>query len=199
MGDENLHAILEMLAAPIPSPAAASGAAVAASVGASLLIMAAATISHRLPEGAEKSVVEGLGDKAHRMRNMLEDVFDQDAKAYGRVVRLRAQQKGAERDEQLERAWKTATIIPGVLGRSAMICLKVAADLAPKAPLAARPDIVTAALLLHAAVQASLVIVQRNLTHVADQAFCQKIRRNQSFLDDRDALLVLVVQSAGSP
>lgn len=194
MGDTNLHEVLRSLSAPVPSPAAASAAAVSAATGASLLVMSAEATARRMPEGPERTEIVDIGAKAGRMRNMLEDVYEQDASAFGRVVELRRLPPGPERKEKLERAWKTATIVPGAMGRSAMICLRLASDLAPKVTPAARTDVAAAAWLCHAAVQVSLLIVRRNLASIADEAFREKILRNLPFLDDRDALLRAVLE-----
>lgn len=198
MGDISLHEVLRALSAPVPSPAAASAAAASAATGASLLVMAAEATARRLPEGQEKTAVAEMGAKAGRMRNMLEDVYEQDAEAYGRLLELRKRSPSIERDGLMERAWKTATIIPGAMGRAAMISLRLAGDLAPKAPPAARPDVAAAAWLCYAAVQASLIIVHRNLTHISDMAFREKFVRNLSFLDDRDRVLKSVLKATTS-
>lgn len=193
MGDTNLHAILEALSAPMPSPAAAGAAAASAAMGAALLVMAAQTTARRLPDGPERSAAVAVGEKAGRMRNMLEDIYEQDPVAYARVMGLRKQRASPERDELLCRAWKTATIIPGAMGRAAMICLRLAAELIRIAPPAVGSDIAIAAWHCHATVLASLTIVRRNLAYIQDTAFHEKILRNLSFLDDRDAFLKTVV------
>lgn len=188
-----MHEVLMALSAPVPSPAAASAAAASAAAGAALLVMAARTTIRRLPEGPPKVKVVGISEKAGRMRNMLEDVYEQDAAAYERVLKLLRQPENLERDALLERAWKTATIVPGALGRAAMICLRLASDLLPLAPPTARPDVTTAAWLCYAAVQASLTIVQGNLTHITDAAFREKFIKNLTFLSERDVLLKNII------
>ncbi|MBI2953306.1 MAG: cyclodeaminase/cyclohydrolase family protein [Chloroflexi bacterium] len=191
-----MHELLAAFAAPAVAPAGISGSAISGAIGAALLVKVARLSERKLPEGPERAKAVMLADKIGRLSIMLEDVVDQDAAAYTKLVSVKsAHAKGLESDETLERAMKTVTLIPGAMGRAAMICINLAVELAEIAHPPALSDVAMGALLCNAAAEASLIAVKHNLDEISDESFCSKILSKLDFFDGRDAKLERIART----
>lgn len=197
LSQSSLHELLATYSAPAPAPAGISGSALGATVGAALILKAARITERRLTDEARRETVAMIASKVERLRNMLEEIVDQDAKAYTKLVRVKsAYAKGLESDIALENALKTVTLIPGAMGRAAMICINLARELADLAYPAVLSDLAMGAWLCYAAVEASLLALQHNLEEITDQSFCNKIRSKLDFFEQREALVQQVTLAA---
>ena len=194
--DSTLHQLLAAYSAPAVAPAGISGSALAGAIGAALMVKVARITERKLPPGPERDKVVELGEKIERLRNVLEDVVDEDAEAYAKLVRIKsAHAKGLESDEALERALKTSTIIPGAMGRAAMICINLAAELAEVAYPRALWDLAMGVWLCNVAVEASLAAVAHNLSEISDDAFQAKILGKLGFFDNRSSTLDAILST----
>lgn len=184
--DGTLHELLAALSAPGVAPAGISGSALSGAAGAALILKVARITERKLPPGPDREKALMVASKVERLRNMLEDIVDQDAEAYTKLIRTKsAHAKGLAEAETLERALKTVTLIPGAMGRAAMICINLADELADVAYPVVLSDLSMGAWLCYAAVEASLMALSHNLGEISDQAFCDKIRSKLDFFDDR--------------
>ncbi len=185
-----LHELLAAYSAPGVSPAGISAGALSAAVGAALILKVARISERKISPGPELEKVQMVASKVERLRNMLEDVVDQDAEAYGRLVRIKsAHTKGLESFETVERALKTVTLLPGAMGRAAMICINLADELVDVAYPVVLSDLYMGAWLCRAGVEASLMALNHNLEEISDTAFCEKIRSKLDFFDHRNDVL----------
>ena len=195
--DLTLHELLSAYSAPGVAPAGISGSALGGAVGAALIVKVGRISQRRLEPGPERDRLSRLADKVENLRNMLEDIVEQDATAYARVVRLKSPSRSGENGADLERALKTATIIPGAMGRAALICVNSAAEMVEMAYPPVLPDLGMGAWLCFAAAETSLLTVKHNLTQIADEAFAKKILSRLDFFDDRAATLGRILDTIG--
>jgi formiminotetrahydrofolate cyclodeaminase len=159
------------------------------------LIVKVARISERkLPPGAERDKTAMVSGKVERLRMMLEDIVDHDTNAYSNLVRLKvANTKGMASDESVERALKTATLIPGAMGRAALLCVNLAREIVHIAFGPALADLAMGSWLCYAATEASIMAVEYNLNQIKDQEFCSKIHRKLGFFDNRNDTLQHII------
>lgn len=188
--DCTLDELLAAYSAPAVAPAGISGSALGGAVGAALIVKVARITERKLPPGSAREKVAMVASKVERLRSMLEDIVDHDSNAYANLVRVKvAQSKGLETIEAVERAVKTATLIPGAMGRAAMICVNLAEEIVDIAHTAALTDLAMGSWLCYAAAEASLLAVKHNLNQIDDEAFCQKILGKLDFFDNRATTL----------
>ncbi|MBI4319278.1 MAG: cyclodeaminase/cyclohydrolase family protein [Chloroflexi bacterium] len=195
--DLSLHDLLEAYSAPAVAPAGASAAALTGALGASLVVKVARITHRRLAPGPDRDHALAVADKVGRFRQMLEDIVDQDVEAYARVVRLKAKPNRHSNQQDIERALKTATLVPGAMGRAAVICVNSAAELVEIAHLPALSDLGMGARLCLTAAEISLMTVQHNLSQIADESFRQKILGRLDFFDNRSATLDTILAAIG--
>ncbi len=197
--DCTLHQLLAAYSAPTIVPAGISGCALSGAIGAALILKVAILSARKLPEGHAREKVLAIARRVEPLRNMLEDIVDQDAKACARLAKTKSGHgKGVESDDTLQRALKTATIVPGAMGRASMICLNLATDLVEFAHPPALPDLAMGAWLCRAAAESSLLAMQHNLQEITDKAFCDKITAQMSFFDGRQASLERILLAVDS-
>jgi formiminotetrahydrofolate cyclodeaminase len=110
--DSALREYLNLLAERIPAPGGGSAAALVAACGASLICMVAQySIGRGKPARIEKRL-QGVCQKAEKIRERMLELVDLDAEAYMAVVRAR---KGTVKDQ--EKANKLAAAVPAELGK----------------------------------------------------------------------------------
>ena len=192
----NLDDLLKAYSAPAVAPAGVSGSALTAAVGAALIVKVARITERKLPSGADRERVASAAERVERTRNMLRDIVLQDAEAYSKLVRAKTlYAKGEETQENVQLAIKTATLIPGAMGRAAMICINLAADIVDVAYAPATSDLAMGSLLLSSAVEAHLLAVRHNLDEITDEAFRAKILSKHDFFDARAATLQRILDT----
>lgn len=183
-----LSDLLHAFAANSPVPGGGSAAALAASVGVSLLIMVAGLPRTRTNSQAEKTDLTQSAARLRPLLTFLLDLVDKDSEAYRTVVaahRLpRDTADGAEaRRVAIEVAMKAATETPLQTMRTCRQALFEAAIVADRGLASARSDVGVAVELLLAAVRGAALNVSANLPNVADVPFVDRVRAERQRLE----------------
>jgi formiminotetrahydrofolate cyclodeaminase len=161
------------LAAGTPTPGGGSAAALAGSLGASLVAMVCALTVGREGYREHDQALQAIASRATTLRSDLLALVDRDAAAYDEVIAALRLPKGTEAEKEarraaLRRANLGATEAPLKAAEACRTVLELAADLLPKGNRNARSDIGSAALLAGAGLQAALMNVRVNLPGLGD-------------------------------
>jgi formiminotetrahydrofolate cyclodeaminase len=171
--DLTLRELNARLASREPIPGGGSAAAVAGALGASLVAMVAELTIGR-PDAAEhESALRDLRDEAVAHQQLLLDLAEQDARAYGAVVAARRMPKESEeerttRAEAMRRTMVAAAEVPLLTAGAAVDVLELARAVAPIGNPNAISDAGVAAELAAAAVRGAILNVRINLPFLAD-------------------------------
>ncbi|HEX6656051.1 MAG TPA: cyclodeaminase/cyclohydrolase family protein [Candidatus Limnocylindria bacterium] len=173
--DLDLRELNARLASRAPIPGGGSAAAWAGAMGASLVAMVAELTIGR-PDAAEREeqLVE-LRDEAIAHQQLLLDLAEQDARAYGAVVAARRLPKGTDdertaRTAAIGRTMVAAAEIPLLAAGAALDVLELARAIAPIGNPKAASDAGVAAELAAAAVRGAILNVRINLPYLAEDA-----------------------------
>ncbi|TML10982.1 MAG: cyclodeaminase/cyclohydrolase family protein [Actinobacteria bacterium] len=146
--------LLDAFAEPTPAPAGGSAAALAVSMGAALLSMAARiSIDHWAEAGSVAAQAEAL-----RLRTA--PLAQADAEAYAEVLRLRRERAG---DAELGRAFDHAAEVPLRIAEAGADVAELAAYAAPRVKPSVEGDTAAAAVLAHAGAVIAAQLVAINL------------------------------------
>jgi len=185
--DLSCRDLLEAFSASDPTPGGGSASALAAAVGASLLLMVAGLPKSRTNADAEKSILRGVSTTVTGLRQQLTDAIDADAAAYDLVVAAFRQPRATPQDQEarkaaIQRALRAATDVPLGVMRVATSALEQAAIVAANGHKPAASDVGVAAALLAAAVDGARLNVETNLEGVDDAAYADAVRAEISTL-----------------
>jgi formiminotetrahydrofolate cyclodeaminase len=161
------------LAAGTPTPGGGSAAALAGSLGVSLVAMVCALTVGREGYREHDQALQAIASRATTLRRDLLALVDGDAAAYDDVMAALRLPKGTEAEKEARRAALRhanlgATEAPLAAAEACRAVLELAADLLPKGNRNARSDIGSAALLAGAGLQAALMNVRVNLPGLGD-------------------------------
>ena len=151
--------LLDGLAAPAPSPAGGTAAAVVAAMAASLVTM----VGRGSPEWSEGPAA---ADRAAVLRDRLLVLGEEDVQAFGEVVaayRASRELEPGEWERELARALLHASEVPLEIARCAADVAELAAGAAGAGRRPMRPDAEAAAILAEAATRAAALLVSGNL------------------------------------
>lgn len=151
--------LLDGLAAPAPSPAGGTAAAVVAAMAASLVTMVGKG-SPGWPEGA------AVADRAAALRDRLLLLGGEDVQAFGEVLtayRASREFEPGERERELAGALLRASEVPLEIARCAADVAELAVGAAGAGRRPMRPDAEAAAILAEAATRAAALLVSGNL------------------------------------
>ena len=175
-----LSAFIEQLAAESAYPAGGSSAALAGTLGASLVSMACRlTLGKEGYEEAEQelkavlSISEGL-------RNSLLAAVDIDADAYQKVLRARTLPEETD-DEQKIRAvavraaFREACESPRQIARDCLEVLRLCVRIAPAVKLQVAPDLGAAAIHVLGGLEIAVMNVQVNLPFVSNDEYSDEV------------------------
>src|SRR4051794_17645605 len=142
--------LLEAFSASDPTPGGGSASALAASVGASLLLMVAGLPKSRTNAEAEKSILRGVTTTVTGLRQQLTEAIDADAAAYDLVVAAYRQPKATPQEQEarkaaIQRALRAATDVPLGVMRLAASALEQAVMVAANGHKPAASDVGVAA------------------------------------------------------
>jgi formiminotetrahydrofolate cyclodeaminase len=170
----SLEEFADKLAAGTPTPGGGSAAALAGSLGASLVGMVCALTIGREGYREHDEALRAIAGRADSLRRELLTLVDRDAAAYDGVMAAIRLPKGTDAEKSargaaLRQANLRATEAPLAASEACRSVLELAADLLPKGNRNARSDIGSAALLAGAGLQAALMNVRVNLPGLGDE------------------------------
>ena len=174
-----------------PVPGGGSAAALAGTVGTSLLLMVAGI--PKTKTGAPEETAD-LADAASRIRLLRDSLLarvDRDSEAYGRVMaafRLpkASEAEKAQRQQAIDAATREATEVPLETMRACQQALRGAAIVAANGNRSAASDVGVAVELLLASLRGARMNVEINLKGLADADYVARIRTEAGQLE-RDA------------
>jgi methenyltetrahydrofolate cyclohydrolase len=187
--DLPLSELLETLASPEPAPGSGFVAAVAVSMAASLVAMAA-----RLSR-SEWTEARGAAAQAQSLRSRVTPLAETNARAYIEAVDALRQpaspaqprRPGEEtRDEALARKLAKAADVPVQIGRAGADVAALAAAVAENGNPGLRPDVAVAAALALAGARGAATLVEVNLATTPED---ERVAQARGYVEDAAAAL----------
>lgn len=197
-----INNFLADLAVPAAAPAGGSGAALAATTGASLLVMLyRQTLAHTGDPALRERLGRDLAAAETLRRDLLASI-DADARAVERV--LAAGRRTAGDSAELQAAWQEATLVPLHIAECCVRLLDRVSFVMEHGHTPALADGAVGILLIAACLQAQLFNVHSNLAFITDTTFVQTVRAQAERLGDNrreqvDSLLETVRRRENRP
>lgn len=168
--------LLDALASPAPTPGGGTAAAIAAAMGASLLVMVAGLAKSRNNTDEEKAALTAVRDELTPLTTQLAQLADADSGAFNQVMdayRLpkASEQEKAARTLAIQSALKGATVVPLDTLRACADAIVQAKIVAEHGNRSATSDVGVAIALLRAAAAGAHANVATNLAGLKDEAF----------------------------
>jgi methenyltetrahydrofolate cyclohydrolase len=178
--DRSVRDLLSAFAAPDPTPGGGSAAALASSVGASLLAMVAGLPRTRSNSDEDRAALQGATAALTGLRQRLAEAIETDAAAYDQVVAAYKLPKATDdetrvRKAAIQRALRAATDVPLGVMRLAVEALTQAAVVAAHGHPGAASDVGVAAALLRAGREGARLNVETNLGSIAERAYVEAV------------------------
>lgn len=180
--ENSIKRYLDDLAARRPTPGGGSAAALAASLGVGLMLMAvnytAGNVKYKAFEGRASKILEELT----KYKAILEELIDEDVAAYQRLsVRMKGFDKNAA---ELEGLHKEAADVPFRICTVSAECLKLCGEIADGGNRNLITDTASAAILLEGAFFAAKYNVYINLKFIKDLGYIERIHNTLSPLEE---------------
>ncbi len=174
------------IAAATPTPGGGSAAAASGAVAAALLEMATGVSTRRT--GADEDRLNSLGDAACRLRRLLAEAVEGDARAYAGVEKALKLPRGSEDESRrrraaLQEALLHAARIPLTTAEHALQVLQLAEEIAPLCGKQLTSDVSCAVRLAYACVRGALDNVDANALSIRDDAFRQQLKERRCRLE----------------
>lgn len=171
LSDLTVTALLDRLASSDPVPGGGSAAALAAAMGAGLVVMVAELTIGRHDYAEHDDLVSDLRDAARARKDQLLALAEEDAAAYDAVVTARRMPKETEAERELRATALRAAMVEAarVPMRAAVVAaevLEMAERIAPVGNRNAVSDAGVAAQLAAAGVRGALLNVRINLPYL---------------------------------
>jgi formiminotetrahydrofolate cyclodeaminase len=178
--DLTLAAFVERLASADPVPGGGSAAAVAGALGASLVAMVAALSEGRPRYAAHAGTHTRAGSEGRRLIELLLDLADQDAVAYGSFAAAmklprETDEERAARSAAMRTAARTAAEVPLACVAACRELLAAAESLAGRSNANAASDLAVAANLGEAAARGAAENVLINLPAMDDELLATEL------------------------
>jgi methenyltetrahydrofolate cyclohydrolase len=189
LADSPLRDLLAAFSSPDPTPGGGSASALAAAIGASLLMMVAGLPKTRSGSDTERTALTAAGSRLDGIRARLTAAIDTDARAYDGVVAAYKLPK-ATADEQaarkaaIQQALRAATDVPLEVMRLSASALEQAKTIAANGHRAAASDVGVATALLRAGVRGAALNIDINAGSVSDQAYGDGVRAESARLSE---------------
>jgi methenyltetrahydrofolate cyclohydrolase len=179
--DRTVRDLLNAFASSDPTPGGGSAAALASSVGASLLMMVAGLPKTKTNVPEERAVLHGATTTLTGLRQQLTEAIDADTDAYEQVVAAFKLPKATPQEQDarkasIQRALRAATDVPLSVMRLSVAALDQAALVAANGLKAAASDVGVAAALLRAGASGARMNVEVNLDGITDTAYGEAVR-----------------------
>jgi len=179
--------LLDAFAAAEPVPAGGSASALAAAIGASLLIMAATLPKTRSGAAEEGAELAAVAVRLRPIRDTLVSLIDRDAEAYSGVIAAFRSTKGMADDERrhtVAAAMQLATEVPLETMRASAQALHESVVVASSCSRAAGGDVGAAVELLLAAMRGGGGSVDSNLAVLKDTGYVDRIGAERRRLEE---------------
>lgn len=199
--DRPFRELLAAFADSGPTPGGGSAAALAASVGLSLLTMVAGMHRTRNGTDEDRSVLDRARESLEHLTDHAVQLVDDDSAAYDAVVaayrRPRAtDEERAERQQAIQAALRGAVEVPLEVMRSCRAGLAAALDVAHRGNPSAASDVGVAVELLGAASRSAALNVRINLPNLSDPGFVSGVGNEATHLEAGAAALSTEVTAA---
>jgi formiminotetrahydrofolate cyclodeaminase len=173
---------LSELASSSPAPGGGSVAALAGALGAALSSMVCnLTISKEKYENVQDEIKRVLGE-SEQLRKHLTKLIDKDTEAFNEVMRAMKMPKETDdqkdnRREALQRAYKSAAMVPFETAETCEKLLDLAMVVAEKGNQSSITDAAISAYMANVGVQSAVLNVKINLDSIKDECFVEKMRK----------------------
>jgi len=173
--------LLDAFASNTPVPGGGSAAALAGSLGVSLLIMAASLPKSRTGAPEEAADLAEAAARLRPLRDSLVELIDADTDAYRAVMTALKLPKASEeersrRTDALQSALKGATDVPLDVMRVCQQALAGGLVVARNGYRAAASDIATAIELLGATARGTAISIDGNLSSITDASYTARVK-----------------------
>jgi formiminotetrahydrofolate cyclodeaminase len=190
-----LREVIAAFASPEPTPGGGSAAALASTLGTSLLVMVASLPRTRNQSEDDRSALTFAAGALTGVQHQLTESVDADSAAYGQVVAAYRQPKATEaekgaRQAAVERALRLATDVPLGVMRLSVDALKHAQAIAAHGHRAASSDVGVALALLQAGLEGARLNVRVNLGGITDRAYADAVTAESERLSGQMSGLV---------
>jgi formiminotetrahydrofolate cyclodeaminase len=172
-----------------PVPGGGSAAALAGTVGASLLLMVAGMPKTRSGAPEETADLAEAEARIRSLRDSLLELVDRDSEAYGQVMAAfklpkDSDAKASQRQQAIEDATRGATEVPLNTMRACQQALRGAVTVAANGNRNTASDVGVAIELLLAALRGARMNVEINLAGLRDTEYVARIRTEAGQLED---------------
>lgn len=202
--DQTLAEYTELLASALPVPGGGSAAAVAGSLGASLVAMVARLCEGRPTFDVHRETIEYALETGERLRDRFLALADEDAAAYGAFSAARRLPKDTDaqravRDQTIATAARWAAEVPLACVAASLELAATAETLAGRSNPNASSDLGVAVLLAGVAGEAAAANVFVNLPSVEDQGWAGETRKRvMDLLSAIEDLATMTRETIGS-
>lgn len=182
--DTSLREVLAASASDAPTPGGGSVSGIVGSFGVAMVSMVA-----NLTVGKEKykdvePQVKVILEKTGKLMNRLEELVQEDIKAFGKFMEVLKMPKDTEEQKNLrasmmQEALKAATDTPMEIARVCLEGLELAAELAGIGNKGAISDVGVAAYVAEAALNSVLLSVDINIPSIKDEAYVDRIQKEK--------------------
>jgi formiminotetrahydrofolate cyclodeaminase len=156
--DQPVRQFLDQVAARTPAPGGGGAAALAGALAAGLVAMAARFSAAQLPGAGD------LAGRADQLRHRAAELVDEDAEAYGHVLRAFAlPRQDEQREQRIREALERAAAVPQEMTEIAAQVAEMAALLAAAGNPNLRGDSASGALLAEASARCAACLVDINV------------------------------------
>jgi formiminotetrahydrofolate cyclodeaminase len=192
LADQPLRQLLAAFSSSDPTPGGGSASALAAALGASLLMMVAGLPKTRTGADAERIALAEAASELGAIRARLTEAIDADAAAYDGVVAAyklpkQSADEQAARKAAIQQALRAATDVPLDVMRMGAAAIAHARTIAANGHRAAASDVGVAAALLRAGVRGAALNIEINAGSVSDPAYVDSVRAESAQLSESAA------------
>jgi formiminotetrahydrofolate cyclodeaminase len=180
--------LLDAFASNQPVPGGGSAAALAGSVGASLLIMVAGLPKTRHGTDEERAALSAAASRLRPLRDELAALVDRDSQAYASVIeafrlpKSSDAEKAARRDA-IDAAMRAATEAPLATMRACERVMRHAETVAAGGAPSATSDVAVAIELVKTAARGAAMNVEANLAAVKDEEYVSRVSQERRDLE----------------
>lgn len=169
----------QALASADPTPGGGAAAAMAATMGCSLALMAVQTTKNRPHvDAAVQARLETALHKLLALKTQLTHFIEEDSIAYAAYLVARKMPKeDPQRPQALEKALVYAARIPADTATTAITCLREVEALAPDIAPVIMSDVLCAKHLLKGAIACCVENIKANLTFIQDKTTVEKFTK----------------------
>lgn len=179
-----IESFIDAISSGNATPGGGAAAAVTASIGCGLTMMAISiTMKMKSTTPEDKKLLNAALDELIIIRDSLKAGAEADAKAYEDVVRARKLPVASrEREINLKEALKTSADVPASTARVAVKALEKTESVEGKIAKVIISDIVCAKLLLKTGIACCVENINANMPYIDDEVFKSKMRESLNFL-----------------